>query len=73
MSRPIILALCVCALSACSKHADEQAAKTSEAAQEKRNTVLDEQMKALEKAKAVQQTVDDAAKAQQKAIDENGG
>ncbi|MFC4819822.1 hypothetical protein [Dokdonella ginsengisoli] len=73
MSRPIVLAFCLGALAACSARTDEQAAKASENAQAKPKTVLDEQMKALEKAKAVQRTVDEAAKAQEKAIDENGG
>lgn len=72
MLRTIALAVCVCALTGCSgRHADEQAAQP--AAQAKPKTVLDEQLKALEKAKAVQQTVDEAAKAQQNALDDAGG
>lgn len=73
MSRPIVLAFCLCSLAACSTHADEQAAKAPESPHGKQKTVLDEQMKALEKAKAVQRTLDEAAKAQEKAIDESGG
>jgi hypothetical protein len=73
MSRPIVLAICLGALAACSARTGEQAAEASESAQAKQKTVLDEQMKALEKAKAVQRTLDEAAKAQEKAIDENGG
>ena len=71
MSRSIVLAFCLGALTACSPHADEPDASAN--AQAKRKTVLDEQMKALQKAKDVQRTVDEAAKAQEKAIDENGG
>lgn len=74
MLRSIALAACVCASTACSSHkADEEAARQMKAAGTKQKTVLDDQLKALEKAKAVQQTVDDAAKAQQKAIDDAGG
>ena len=72
MLRSIAFAVCVCALAGCSgRQADQQAAQPAVPAKPK--TVLDEQLKALEKAKAVQQTVDDAAKAQQKAIDDAGG
>lgn len=70
--RSIALVLCLYALAACSEHGDG-AAKTADAAARERKTVLDEQMKALEKAKAVQRTVDEAAEAQRKAIDDAGG
>lgn len=72
MLRSIAFAVCVCALAGCSsRKADEPAAQP--AAPAKQKTVLDDQLKALEKAKAVQQTVDEAAKAQQKAVDDAGG
>lgn len=71
MLRSLVLAIGFCALMACSSHTPEETA--AKPAQAKQKTVLDDQLKALEKAKAVQQTVDDAAKAQQNAIDENGG
>lgn len=73
MSRSIVLAFGLGALAACSPHADEPAAEASANAQARRKTVLDEQMKALQKAKDVQRTLDEAAKVQEKAIDENGG
>lgn len=73
MPRSIVLAVCICALAGCSgRQADEPAAQAA-AAQAKPKTVLDDPLKALEKAKAVQHTVDEAAKAQQKAIDDAGG
>ncbi|MEP7042728.1 MAG: hypothetical protein ABI843_06675 [Dokdonella sp.] len=74
MSRLIAFSICLCALVACSSHpAEDAAAQQAAAAPAKQKTVFDDQLKALEKAKAVQKTVDDAAKAQQKAIDDNGG
>ena len=74
MTRSLALAACVCLFAACSGHkAEDEAAKQAAAAQPPQKTVFDDQLKALEKAKAVQKTVDDAAKAQQKAIDDQGG
>lgn len=74
MPRSIALLACVCALVACSGHkAEEPAAAQAQAAPAKQKTVFDDQLKALEKAKAVQQTVDDAAKSQEKAVDDAGG
>ncbi len=75
MLRSIAILLCVCALGACSGHkaADEAPKPAAETAPAKQKTVFDDQLKALDKAKATQQTVDEAAKAQQKAIDDAGG
>lgn len=69
------LLLGICTLGACSSRQpdDEMPGPQAQAAPAKQKTVLDEQLKALDKAKAVQGTVDDAAKAQQKAIDDAGG
>jgi len=67
----VLLAL---ALGACSKRAAEpEAAQAPPPAQTPQKTVFDTQLKALQKAKDVQKTVDDAAKATDKAIDDNGG
>ena len=77
MQRPILFAACLCALAACSSHKAEDAAAqqaaTAPVEPVKQKTVFDDQLKALEKAKAVQKTVDDAAKAEEKKIDDNGG
>lgn len=62
------------ALAACSGGgADGDEAKTAAQATPAQKTVLDAQLKALQKAKDVQKTVDDQAKATDKAIDDNGG
>lgn len=75
MSRSIALVLCAVVLGACSGRpsADGGADPAAGPVSTKPKTVLDDQLKALEKAKAVQQTVDDAAEAQRKAIDDAGG
>lgn len=74
MKASILLSLGLGLLSACAQRAADEATPTPAAAAESpRKTVLDEQRKALEKAKAVQATIDDAAAAQRKAIDEAGG
>jgi hypothetical protein len=77
MQRTIVLAACLCALAGCSSHkADDaatQAAANAPVEPAKQKTVFDDQLKALEKAKAVQKSVDDAAKAEAKKIDDAGG
>jgi hypothetical protein len=73
MLLPIALAM---ALPACSSggSGDDEAAKTAaQAAAPPQKTVLDPQLKALQKAKDVQKTVDDQKQATDKAIDDNGG
>jgi hypothetical protein len=52
---------------------EAQAAKPTAQAKPAQKTVLDDQLKALQKAKDVQKTVDDAAKARDKAIEDGGG
>jgi hypothetical protein len=73
MRHTIVLAACLCALGACSSHKADEAAAQAATEPVKQKTVFDDQLKALEKAKAVQKTVDDAAKAEQQKIDDNGG
>ena len=69
---PIALAF---ALSACSSGAssDEDASKATAQAATPQKTFIDPQLKALQKAKDVQKTVDDQKKAADKAIDDQGG
>jgi uncharacterized protein YdaU (DUF1376 family) len=59
------------AVSACSSGDSSDAAKAEAAAPQK--TVLDPQLKALQKAKDVQKTIDADKKATDKAIDDSGG
>ena len=77
MLRVLLLLASACAIAGCtgSSNDDAQAAKPAAQAQAapKQATVLDPQLKAIQKAKDVQKTVDDAAKATDKAIDDNGG
>jgi hypothetical protein len=72
MSRPFIAALALCALGACSSHKPEETTVATTPPPPQK-TVFDPQLKALQKAKDVQKTVDDAAAAQSKSIDDNGG
>ena len=64
-------------LAACAGDAQPPAAPATPVATEspppRTPTVFDEQLKALEKAKAVQDTLDKAAADRQKAIDDAGG
>jgi len=71
---PLIVAAAL-ALGACAGGADDtQAAKPAEAqATPAQKTVLDAQLKAIQKAKDVQKVVDDQAKATEKAVDDSGG
>jgi uncharacterized lipoprotein YajG len=77
MLRALFILAAMTAIAACSsKSADEEAADKAAAqaqAAAAHKTVLDPQLRALQKAKDVQKTVDDAAKATDKAIDDNGG
>jgi hypothetical protein len=67
---PIAAAL---AVSACSPGASSDEAKPEAQAAAPQKTVLDPQLKALQKAKDVQKTVDDQKAATDKAIDDSGG
>jgi len=72
---PLIVAAAL-ALGACAGGADDtQAAKPAAEAQATpaQKTVLDAQLKAIQKAKDVQKVVDDQAKATEKAVDDSGG
>ena len=77
MTRPLFLVACALALVGCTGGGpdDAQAGRTAAQAQAApaQKTVLDAQLKALQKAKDVQKTVDDQNKAAEKAIDDQGG
>ena len=61
---------CIVALAACSKAKQPDPPPPPPPAQK---TVFDDQLKALQKAKDVQKTVDDAEKKSDKQLDDNGG
>jgi uncharacterized protein YdaU (DUF1376 family) len=67
---PIAMAVGV---SACSSGASSDDAKAEAQAAAAQKTVLDPQLKALQKAKDVQKTIDADKKATDKAIDDGGG
>ncbi|MGB0133130.1 hypothetical protein [Dokdonella sp.] len=74
---PACIILSLCMLPACSSPAQQDnepvADESADAsATQKKKTVFDEQLKALDKAKAVQATLDEAKAARDKAIDEGG-
>ncbi len=71
MQRLVVLIVLVASMAACSGRPADDDAKAAATAPSavRQKTVLDDQLKALDKAKAVQQTVDDAAKTQRDAID----
>ena len=75
MNRTILLASALLALSACGGKPDAEAPKadatTPVAAKQK--TVIDDQLKAMEKAKAVEQQLQDEKEKHDKDIDANGG
>ena len=73
MPRLSLLLACAVLIAACSSGANDEAAKPTAQAAPPQKTVLDPQLKALQKAKDVQKTVDDQAKATDKAIDDQGG
>lgn len=77
MLRSIALAAVALSIAACGgTSSDEKAEATAAAAtpaKPAQKTVFDAQLKALQKAKDVQKTVDDSAKATDKAIDDAGG
>jgi len=68
-------AIAVAACGGSSSNEEAQAAKPVAEAQPKpaQKTVFDDQLKALQKAKDMQKTVDDQAKANDKAIEDGGG
>ena len=74
MLRVLFLVASAAALAACAGSADDTA-KNAQAAQPTaaQKTIIDPQLKALQKAKDVQKTVDDQDKATDKAIDDAGG
>ena len=70
----IAVLITACCLVACSREdAAAPAPPPAEAPAPRTPTVFDDQLKALDKAKAVQDTVDKAAADRQKAIDDAGG
>ncbi|HKE48695.1 MAG TPA: hypothetical protein VKB52_11570 [Rhodanobacteraceae bacterium] len=74
MLRVLFLVASAAALAACAGSPDD-AAKNTQAAQPTaaQKTVIDPQLKALQKAKDVQKTVDDQKQATDKAVDDAGG
>jgi hypothetical protein len=73
MVRTIAITLCLLALGACGgqKAADTDAAKPAEQpAAQKQKTVFDDQLKALDKAKAVEKQLQENKEKQDKAIEE---
>jgi hypothetical protein len=77
MPRALLPLAATLALAACSSGAPNDDAAAKPAAQAvaatPRKTVIDPQLKAIQKAKAVQKTVDDQKKATEKAVDDQGG
>jgi hypothetical protein len=72
MLRPTLAIAAILALSACSSGGDDAAKATAQAATAQK-TVLDPQLKALQKAKDVQKTIDADKQNTDKAIDDSGG
>lgn len=71
MHRSVPILLCLLLLAACgSRPADEHAAKAPPPAQK---TVLDDQLKALQKAKGVEKQLQDEKDKTDQAIDDQGG
>ena len=77
MMRLVFLAAGAMAIAACggsSSNEEAQAAKpVAQTPAPAQKTVFDDQLKALQKAKDMQKTVDDQAKATDKAIEDGGG
>ncbi|MGN6520193.1 MAG: hypothetical protein ACTHK2_12290 [Dokdonella sp.] len=75
MNRTVLLASLMLALCACGGKTDPEAPKAESAAPAaaKQKTVLDDQLKALEKAKAVEQQLQDEKEQHDKDIEANGG
>ena len=72
MPRLTLLMAAFLALSACSSGGDEASKPTAEAAPPPK-TVIDPQLKALQKAKDVQKTIDADKQKTDKAIEDSGG
>ncbi|HEX5123749.1 MAG TPA: hypothetical protein VFV97_10930 [Rhodanobacteraceae bacterium] len=77
MLRVLLFLTAAATLSACSSGTSSEDAAatkpTAQAAPAPQKTVIDPQLKALQKAKDVQKTVDDQNQATDKAIDDQGG
>jgi hypothetical protein len=78
MNRLIVLGAGLLVMAACSSQTSTDnsvAAKRAveKPAQARQKTIFDDQLKALDKARGVQKTVDDAAKATDQAIKDSGG
>jgi hypothetical protein len=72
MPRLMLLIAALVALSACSSGSDDASKATAEAAPPPK-TVIDPQLKALQKAKDVQKTIDADKQKTDKAIEDSGG
>lgn len=73
MQRLTAMVLWVLALAACSNSGTENAQSAQKTPPPPQKTVIDDQLKALEKAKAVQGTVDQQKADTDKAIEDAGG
>ena len=75
MSRSMLIAALLFPLAACSGPTAADAAKPTEAtaAPVKQKTVFDDQLKALDKAKAVEKQMQEDKEKQDKAIEDQGG
>ena len=79
MLRTSLITASLLALAACSSHtstdaqADAAKAVPAQPAAAKQKTVIDDQLKALEKAKGVEKQLQDEKEAHDKAIEEQGG
>jgi hypothetical protein len=76
MCRSILIAVSLVALAACGGHPSADAAKTAAATQPapvRQKTVFDDQLKALDKAKAVEKQLQENKAKQDKAIEDQGG
>jgi hypothetical protein len=75
MMRLVFLAAVAMAIAGCGGSGSSEEAKAEKpvAQTPAQKTVLDDQLKALQKAKDMQKTVDDQAKANDKAIEDGGG
>lgn len=71
MSRTIAICAALCVLAACSPAGQEQ--PQADAAPAPRATVVDDQLKALEKAKAVGQQLEEEKARTDQAIEDQGG
>ena len=73
MFRPFLIAACVCSIAACSSEAPPTGTAVESTPVTPQPTVFDDQLKALEKAKAVEQQLQEAKEKTDQAIENQGG